>query len=304
MQTIVALPNDYVVIDIETTGLDFLWDDIIEIAAIKVRNGIIVSQYCQLVSIPYSVPSYITDLTGITDEMLAHCPSIDKVIQAFDNFVGSDTVIGHNVCFDVHFLAVAYAKHLGKSFDNPCVDTMRIARKQLPELAHHRLADLATHYGISSEGSHRSGKDCEVTNSCYRILRDSILSAETEDEYVKRFFQKGPRISANPSKYLTPTTTEFDPDHPFYQKTIVFTGALSQMTRAEAMQMVLDCGGICGTGVTKNTNYLVVGTSDYISATEGKKTRKMLKVEQLRSQGFDIANISENVFLELMQNAE
>lgn len=296
MGSIIALPNDYVVVDLETTGLDYKWDDIIEIAAIRFRDGLEVDRFEQLIAVDYPLPSFITDLTGITDEMLIGCPTIDKAIKEFDTFLGDDIIIGHNVNFDVHFLSETYTEYLGKDLVNQFVDTMRISRKVNTDLSHHRLKDLATHYQISYEGAHRSGVDCDITNLCYRNMRDAILSHETEADFQRRFncnySQKLHNIQA--------TTDHFDPDHPLYHKTVVFTGALSQMSRAEAMQLVLNCGGLCGNGVTKNTNYLVIGTSDFISVTEGKKTSKMLKVEQLRAQGCDISTISENTFFDML----
>lgn len=301
MSSIIALPNDYVVVDLETTGLDYHWDNIIEIAAIRFRNGKEIERYEQLVSIDRELPSFITTLTGITAEMLQGCPRIDQVIKDLSVFLGSDIIIGHNVNFDMRFLATAYAKHLGIELSNSCVDTMRIARKVLPELQRYKLKDLATHYKIAYDGAHRSGVDCEITNICYRHLRESILSQETEADFQARFIHNNYPARSN-ARNIQPTINNINPEHPLYQKTVVFTGALSQMTRTEAMQIVANCGGICANGVTKNTNYLVIGTSDFISVSEGKKTSKMLKVEQLRAQGFDIATISENTFFDFISN--
>lgn len=235
--------------------------------------------------------------------MLQGCPYIDQAIKDLSVFLGSDTVIGHNVNFDMHFLADAYMNYLGQELTNPCIDTMRIARKILPDLQHHRLSDLATHYGVAYDGAHRSGVDCDITNACYRHMRNSILEQETEEDFKNRFIRKRPayynhsKVNAND---IQATTDDFDPDHPLYQKTVVFTGELSQMTRAEAMQIVVNCGGFCANGVTKKTNFLVIGTSDFISVTEGKKTTKMLKAEQLRAKGHDIATISENTFFDFI----
>ena len=296
MESIIALPNDYVVLDIETTGLDYKWDDIIEVSAVRYREGKEMERFDQLVGIPYKLPAFITELTGITDEMLKDCPYIEEVIKDFSDFLSNDLIIGHNVSFDVRFLAHAYDTYLKKEFQNQCVDTMRIARKVLPDLQHHRLRDLAEYYGFNYKGAHRSGFDCDITNACYQNMKEEILAKETEEEFRKRFqYHHAPKLDA---RDIHAATDEFDPDHPLCQKTVVFTGALSTMTRAEAMQMVVNCGGLCGNGVTKNTNFLVVGTSDFISATEGKKTSKMLKVEQLRAKGYDIASISEGTFFD------
>ncbi|MGM9669744.1 MAG: exonuclease domain-containing protein [Faecousia sp.] len=295
MESIIALPNDYVVIDLETTGFDYNWDDIIEMAAIRYRDGIEVQRYEQLIEVGYSLPNFITELTGISNEMLSGCPHIEEAIHVFSQFIGDDIIIGHNVSFDMRFLNKAYRTYLDKSIDNSYVDTMRISRKLFPNWEHHRLSDLAEHYGLSHEHSHRSAVDCDITNRCYRNMREAILVQDTEEGFIKRFTYHSHRVKASD---INASTDEFNPDHPLYHKNIVFTGALSQMTRAEAMQLVANCGGICGNGVTKETNYLVVGTSDFISATEGKKTAKIIKAEKMMAQGYDIALISEATFFD------
>lgn len=298
MKSIIALPNNYVVVDLETTGLDYMWDDIIEISAVRFHDGIETARFEQLVAVGYELPTFITSLTGITDDMLIGCPHIDEAIGECAKFIGDDIVIGHNVTFDAHFLSHAYQKYLGTEFDNPCIDTMRIARKLLQDLKHHRLKDLAEHYNIAYTGAHRSGIDCNITNACYQQMRSSILAQGTEDEFCSKF-AKHSNWKAD-AKLIKATIDTFDPEHPLYQKTVVFTGALSQMSRADAMQLVVNCGGICGNSVTKATNFLVVGTSDFISVKEGKKTSKMIKVEQLRAKGLDISTISEQTFFDLI----
>lgn len=302
MGTIIALPNNYTVVDLETTGLDYMWDDIIEIAAVRYRNGVEVARYEHLIRIEHPLPAFITDLTGITDDMLAGGVDISQAVSELETFIGDDIIIGHNVTFDIRFLNYAFEKHLGRPLANSCVDTMRISRKLHPEMEHHRLADLATHYGATNKHAHRSGADCEVTNTCYWNMRNEILAVGSEADFQAKFFRDNHPRSADARNILA-TTESFDPDHPLYKKTVVFTGALSCMTRAEAMQLVVNCGGICGNGVNKSTNFLVVGTSDYISAAEGKKTSKMLQVEKLQAKGHDIACISEKTFFDFVSNA-
>ena len=300
MESIIALPNDYVVIDLETTGFDYNWDDIIEMAAIRYRNGVEVERYAQLIAVDYSLPSFITDLTGISNEMLSVCPHIEEAIQDFSQFIGDDILIGHNVSFDMRFLNNAYHNYMNKPLDNAYVDTMRISRKLFPNWEHHRLCDLAEYYGLSNDHAHRSEVDCDITNRCYRNMRDSILADDTEDSFLKSFTYRSQKIITSD---IQGNTDEINQEHPLYHKNVVFTGALSQMTRTEAMQLVVNCGGKCGNGVTKETNYLVVGTSDFISATEGKKTAKMLKAEKMMAQGYDIALISEATFFDYVSKS-
>ena len=295
MGSILALPNDYTVVDLETTGLDPRIDSIIEISALRVRNGNVVSDFSRLVNITCELPAFISKLTGITAEMLEEAPSLECVIRDFSAFLGEDIIIGHNVGFDIRFLMSAYANHLGENMQNSYVDTMRIARRAIPGMQHYRLSDVSERLQVECSGAHRAERDCTITHECYQKMRHDILMRKTEEDFV----QEGKKRASNPND-IRATTDSFDPDHPLFQKTVVFTGALSKMLRAEAMQMVVNCGGICGSGITKTTNYLVLGTSDYISAAEGKKTSKMIKAEKLQSDGYDIVTISEETFMDLV----
>jgi len=114
---LIAPPDTYVVIDTETTGLDYEFCDIIEISAIKVVAGEVVDSFSSLVQPPPSftenpetgveectyVDEYITALTGITNASLENAPKIDSVFPAFANFIGNNILIGHNVNFDIIF---------------------------------------------------------------------------------------------------------------------------------------------------------------------------------------------------------
>lgn len=301
MKTIIALPDNYTILDLETTGLDFHYDDIIEIAAIRYRNGLETARFSQLVSVGYSLPPIISEITGISDEMLLGCPTIREVLPKICDFLGDDIIIGHNICFDMHFVNYAASMYLGKEISNKCIDTMRLSRKLLPGLSHYRLADVAIQVGYEQLMAHRSTDDCVTTNAVYASLKGLALSEGSEEDFINKFEPAGKiaykKINA---KDIEATTEYFDETHPFFGKVVVFTGALSKMTRAAAMQFVVNLGGSCGNGITKATNYLVVGTSDYISTKEGKKTAKMAKVDDLRTKGFDIATISEETFYDLI----
>ena len=103
-QSLIAFIDDYVAVDLETTGLDPRFDAIIEIAAVKVAGGKPVDSFATLVKPPFEVDEFITELTGITNDMLAHAPAIEAVLPSFLEFVGDGVVVGHNVNFDINFL--------------------------------------------------------------------------------------------------------------------------------------------------------------------------------------------------------
>ena len=164
--------DDYVLVDIETTGLSPIYDDIIEIGAIKVQNNKMVDEFSQLIKINRNLPQKITELTGITDSMLATGKIPKAVLGEFVNFVGNNVIIGHNVNFDLGFLCNKCKKYLNYNLNNDYIDTLYLARKLVPNSVNHKLGTLAKLFNISYEGAHRGLKDVEITYEVYNKLRE------------------------------------------------------------------------------------------------------------------------------------
>ncbi len=163
--------KDYVCVDLETSGIRAKWDRIIEIGAVKVRDGKVVDTFSQLIYPGVNVSSRITDLTGITNEMLEGKPLIEQVLPKFIEFVGDDVLLGHNVTFDYNFLN-QNAINLKMTFEKKGIDTLRIARKTLKGLESRGLEYLCNYFGIKDENHHRAFNDANVTSQLYLILLD------------------------------------------------------------------------------------------------------------------------------------
>jgi DNA polymerase-3 subunit epsilon len=112
-----------------------------------------------------------------------------------------------------------------------------------------------------------------------------------------------PQRSGLRAANITATTTNFDETTSVYGKVFCFTGALQKMDRKDAMQIVVNLGGQCGDGVTKDTNYLVLGNNDYCASIKDGKSGKHKKAETYKANGMDIEIISENVFYEMLAEA-
>ena len=172
-------PDDYTVIDIETTGLSPYRDAIIELSAIRVKNNEVAESFTSLVNPGFHVSSFISSLTGITDDMLVSAPSIEKVLPLFMDFVGESHIVGHNVNFDINFIYENSMRILARPFRNSFTDTMRISKMVLGKLQHHRLSDISKHYCISYEGAHRALADCMITQQCFLRLRDDYTGMKS-----------------------------------------------------------------------------------------------------------------------------
>lgn len=294
--------NDYIVFDIETTGFDSSYDEVIEIGAIKVHNNKIVSKFNSLIRTQNEIDEYITELTGITNEMVKDAPTIEKILPEFMNYIGNDILIGHNVNFDINFIYDNLYRNKFNVLTNDFVDTMRIARKLLPELPHHRLIDLANYFEIDATNNHRSLKDCEITMNVYEQLKKVVLQKYDNLEEFKNAFKKHKKGTPLRAKDIISMNTEFDVDNLFYDKYVAITGTLEKMQRKEAMQIIVDLGGHCEDNVTKKTNYLILGNNDYNPILRGKKSSKLIKAETLKLEGNDIEIISENVFYDIIDD--
>ena len=167
--SLIAAPDTYTVIDIETTGLDSRYCEIIELSALRYSNGSLVDSFTTLVKPTEPIDSFITELTGITNDLVADAPAISDAIKSFYDFVGSDILVGYNVNFDINFIYDVLQDTHSIDFTNSFVDVMRFARKLLPELKNHKLETVAAHYKVSSP-AHRSYADCEACNTCYQAL--------------------------------------------------------------------------------------------------------------------------------------
>lgn len=387
-------PVNYTVIDIETTGLSPANCEIIELSAIKVINGEVIDEFSSLIKPDTPIPSFIENLTGITNEMVSSASSIENVLREYIDFIGTDIIVGHNITFDLSFINHNIRNISGHDLPNDYVDTLRISRQLLHDINNHKLSTLAEYFNISQQNAHRALDDCQTTNLLFAELKK--LNDEKDIEFSKLFdncnnilegkivvFKGNPTLcsfdtysliceKANGkatttfysnaeyvvlgkttySKYkrgdysekmlkaiqlsekgtlkimsefefckllgveisdaskthskldartLSAQTDDFDISHPLYGKVCVFTGTLDKMQRKDAMQAVLNCGGEVGNGVTKKTNYLILGCNDYCKSIKDGKSSKQKKAEEYKLNGYDIEIIDEDVFYSMLE---
>lgn len=297
-KSIIDFPNNYVVLDLETTGLSPEYDEIIEISALKIKNDKIVSKFSTLIKPTFEIDEFITNLTGITNEMLSTAPKFNTVAPELVQFLQDQIIVGHNVNFDINFL---YDNLLNLNYilKNDFIDTMRISRKLNPEMKHHRLCDLIEFYNIEIDRQHRASKDCLSTNLAYLNQKKEILNKYNSYEEFAKLFKKKSLKQFDFSK-LTPSSTDIDEDNFFFGKNFVFTGALEKMLRKDAAQAVVNLGGFVQNSVTKKTNFLILGNNDYCSTIKEEKSSKQKRAEELKLQGYAVEIIPENVFYDIL----
>lgn len=175
------IEENYTALDLETTGLNPKYDKIIEVGAVKVRNGQIIDRFQSLIRPGIMLPEKITELTGITRQELEEAPDSEHVIPQVIEFLGDDVILGHQVMFDYSFLKKAAVNlNLWKTEQNHLgLDTLRLSRIYLPELPSRRLSDLCSYYGIEHQ-AHRALGDAESTVRLYEILLKIFYLDSTE----------------------------------------------------------------------------------------------------------------------------
>lgn len=166
-----SYPDNYVIFDLETTGLSPEYDEIIEISGIKVQNRQVQEDFSTLVNPGRHIPSDATRINGITDKMVENAPPLKNALEAFFAFAGKEILIGHNIhSFDMKFLEAGAAKALQQKITNDYVDTLWLAKTLLP-LQRFRLTDLAAYFRVNTAGAHRALNDCVMNQQCFEKMR-------------------------------------------------------------------------------------------------------------------------------------
>ncbi|WP_274651508.1 PolC-type DNA polymerase III [Paenibacillus humicola] len=150
---------EYVVFDIETTGLSVINSKIIELAGVKMREGKEIGRFSTFIDPHEEIPYHIQQLTNITNEMVKGAPELEPKLREFVEFVGDAVLVAHNARFDMGFIQAACKAHGMPELPNPVLDTLELARFLFPQLKNHRLNTLADKYKISLENHHRAIDD-------------------------------------------------------------------------------------------------------------------------------------------------
>ncbi|MDO5291329.1 MAG: hypothetical protein Q4F05_01135 [bacterium] len=313
-QSDLALPDSYIVLGMVRTGDDACFDQVIEVSAVKYKEGkktdcfselicpedyYLVSSdemerkedYCIVDGGPVQyVQRRFTKETGITNQMLYHAQSANNVSVRLQEFLGEEVLLGDGIGLQLTFLN----KSSEISFENKYIELMKLAKRARKETYAISIWDLAILYELPYGNSKRAEQICELTNQVYQRVRGDLIEAFGGKE---QFEQAMRPITTVYPEYVD---SQEEGEHPFYNKVCVFTGTLTKMVRSNAMRLVRNCGGITGTSVTRKTHYLILGNKEYEKRLQGNKSSKLRRAEGLVREGAALHIISEDTFYELV----
>lgn len=269
--------KDYVCFDLETTGFGKT-AEIIEIGAVKVRNGVIVDKFSELVKPVNPISSEVTALTGISQNDVENARNISAVLPDFLKFIENDILLGHNIAtFDIPIVRRYAALEMKSTFEPKYIDTLYLAQN-VNGIPDHKLQTLLDHYGIENARAHRAFEDCEATNMLFAaMIADGIVPD------VKRSYA----YSSVEDYYPVPLKDNIDfhidsTTLPFVDGLcLVLTGNFNCCPRTEVETILTEMGAKVRKAISSKTDYLIVGNlgSDQWRYNNGGD--KMLQAKQL-----------------------
>ncbi|NLW15092.1 MAG: PolC-type DNA polymerase III [Erysipelothrix sp.] len=177
---------NYVVFDIETTGLSAFYDHIIEFGAVKIENGQTVESYQTFIKPPISIPKHIEKLTNISDADVVNAKPIAEQLDKILDFIGDSILVAHNASFDIDFLDEILRKHGRPPLDNTVIDTLNLARVLYENRRSYRLGSVARLLKITYDDAvaHRADYDAELLSNVFFQMKRSeqLIDLETVDE--------------------------------------------------------------------------------------------------------------------------
>ena len=273
--------HNYVVLDIETTGLKTEVDDITEIAMLKVRNDQVIDEYQRLIHPKKRIPREITMLTHITNSMVRNEPYFEEILEEIKAFIGEDVILGHKISVDLTFLK----KYDPVFFEKDYLDTLRYARKAFPYLISCSLSSLVEEFDLC-KNSHRALDDVYATKELYDYILEKRGGIET-------IYTRNPYLDPADQKIVD--QIDIPVNNPFEKQNCILSGYLSKFSKSTAEAIIEKLGGKCYENVNQEITILILG--------EHKKdlpTKKHAKVLERIKNGQKIEIMDEETFYKLI----
>lgn len=183
-----SLDTEFCVLDLETTGLSHITENITEIGVLKIKDGKVIDKFECFVNPEKPIPVNITQITGITDDMVKDAETIEKIIPKLIDFIGDSVLVAHNAQFDIGFLKHNFEKN-GYKLENTYIDTVRLAKMIFPDFKKYKLGIIAENLNIKVDIAHRALDDVKTLVGIFNIMVEKAKekSAKTIDDFSNVF---------------------------------------------------------------------------------------------------------------------
>lgn len=247
--------NDYVCFDLETTGFGKT-AEIIDIGAVKVRNGIIIDKFSELVKPINRISGVVTALTGISSKDVENARRISDVLPDFLKFIENDILLGHNIAsFDIPIVRRNVAVEMKAAFEPEYIDTMYLS-KAVSGVPDHKLQTMLDHYGITNARAHRAFEDCEATSKLFdALVADGIMPC-VRHSYSYTNIEAAQPVPVKEDIAVTMGTEKLSS---VAGLRIALTGNFECCSRAEVETALAQMGAKLTNSISSKTNYLIVG---------------------------------------------
>lgn len=283
--------SNYVALDITTTGFISDYDYLLEVSACKIRDGKVIDSFNILINNDVEIDPFIYEKTGLNSKYLTeNGVDLSIALEKFYSFIKDEVVVTHYGAFVINFLFdVSYFE--GYILKNDYIDTVRVAKRVNPNLESYSLDNLSSSLNIVRNSCKRALYDVITIHSIYELLRKDITDYNVIRKHSLTLKERIANLSI----------VDISHDNPqINNKVFVFTGTMDTLTRIDACELVLKLGGICESGITKKVNYLVIG-SHFTHTKNRGKSKKLMKTEELISNGYDIRIIDEHILKDMIE---
>jgi DNA polymerase-3 subunit epsilon len=300
-------PSRFVAFDFETANKDLA--SVCALGIVKVENLEIVEKRYWLIR-PFELyfDPFNVSIHGITEEDVKDKPEFDRLWPEIKSYLENNLVLAHYASFDLSVLRHVLDKYDIKYPEFPYSCTWYISKRLWKGLSSYCLDSISNHLNIDfiHHNAEEDARACSLIaiKACeknrVKSFEELARSIHLNHGYIRpNEYNPVGGFSSKRVKDYKPQTDTFDESCQVFNKSFVFTGTLESMTRKEAIQRTVDCGGICHQMVREDSNYLVLGIQDYRKLKDGKRSNKMKKAESLILRGSDLEIINEDDFLRM-----
>ncbi|GFZ27201.1 PolC-type DNA polymerase III [Lactobacillus corticis] len=275
--------REFVIFDVETTGLSSVYDTIIEIGAVKMKDGEVIERFDKFINPHHPLSEQTINLTSITDEMVQAADDEAVVIKQFQDFYGDRPLCGHNVQFDVGFVNAALRRAGLAEITQPVVDTLEVSRLLHPEQSRHTLDSLSKKYNVVLEHHHRANQDAEATGYLMYKLLDAFVAKYGEDNLGKmNDYAKGGQVfkRAKPSHVTVIAKDQAGLKNLYQLVSLASTKYFYRLPRTPKSDLIdLHKGLYYGSGCNMGDVFVAMMQKGYDEAREKAKFYDFLEIQ-------------------------